>query len=388
MKHLWVILIVIFGSLTSYSARAELEPLPEVQNLSINDFVAQSQLVTKNFEDDPLLGFQIQIPNGFNVRPDDNLKNIVKNNTLFGEIFYAIGPSMQGGRPYILVESIELDRLISATNWIKKRALNWGYTLRAIESNDELGNSYEAFYIRLDDFGSTEIVRARGLRHQNRLILVEYVMPVAAWDELRDQQIFTIKSFEFLEDYTVTPPEAMLNYNFADNFFMQYPKSWIFSKQNRDSSNRLNIDLRTSDENGFIMAEAGIIMVSERSLVDRGDQMIYPLDLPEIIRQKINTINEAGYNTDPLLEQKSLPITFQNAFNTTEVYPLRRKADSIYVTEAENPITKELWLTVIRRPKEEGISYVVTMIAPSRDIRFAEWAFATRGYEEIIKSIR
>lgn len=387
MKKVLLILSLFLLGLSADKSHAQLQDMPGVASMNINDFVAQSQLITKTFEDNSLLDFQIQVPNEFTIKSDDTLKNITKRNTIYGEIFSAIGPSTGAGRPYINIESIELDRLISAKNWMVTRALEWAYTLRAIESKDDQDNSYEAFYIRLDKMGNTEVVRAKGFRHQNRLVLVEYVLPVSAWNSDRDKQLYTINSFEFLNDYSVRSPEQMLDYNFAESFYMQYPRSWVFRKLDSNAANRLDLNLKTADINGFVMADADFTMVSERSLTDRSDEMVYPLELPHLIRQRTEAIENMGYEADPLMEQRTVPVSFESTLNTTEVYPLRKKLDTIYVTEEKNPISKELWLTVIRRP-EDGKSYVISMVAPSRKIRLPQWAIAIESYQEMIKSIQ
>lgn len=378
--------LCLFGAGTA-SATSELQPLPEVKSLDVNTFVENSKLVSKKFNVDEGLNFQIQVPNDFTVKSDELLKNIDKNGHVFGEVFYAFGPAIETGRPYIKVETTELDRWISAKNWLITKSLEWGYTLRGIEG-DEDGNQYEAFYIRLDQYGNTEVVRGLGFLNEDRLVIVEYVIPVALWDVERDKQLYTIKSFEFLNKYDVRAPEVIKEFSYLDTFYFKYPDSWVFLKRDNNDVNSLDVNLKTTDKNGFVFAEADITVVSSKSLKDRVDQTVYPFNLPDVIEDRIKRIDRLGFDTDKIMEQHEYKLSFNEDFQTTEVYPLRKKVSSVYVSEDKNPVTKEFWLTVLKRPKAEGKNYVISMIAPSRQVNLTQWAYAVKAYEEMIKSIK
>ena len=214
------------------------------------------------------------------------------------------------------------------------------------------------------------------------------MLPVALWEESRDVQFYTIKSFGFVNDYKITSPEKIINFGYLDNFYFEYPESWVFTNRELNNVNSINVSLKTSDTNNFIMAEVDITVVSSRSLKDRLDQIIYPFNLPEIIQERMTQLDKKGFVADPIMEQHTYELIFKETFQTTEVYPLRKKLSTVYVTEDKNPISKEFWLTVIKRPEEEGKNYVVSMIAPSRQINLSQWAISVKAYEEMIKSIR
>lgn len=384
----FAVLLICFSTSLTANANSKLEALPEVSTLDINDFVKNSSLVTKAFENDPSLDFQIQVPKSFSILSDDKLKNVNKNDVIYGEIFAAYGASSGDLRPYLKVHSMELERLISAKNWIVTKSLEWGYTLRGIRAEDDEGNAVDAFYIRLDTNGNTEIVRARAFLHQNRLILVEFVLPVSLWEQGRDTQIYTVQSFEFKNTFVISSPEPMANFSYLDNFYFEYPESWRLLRRDVDNVNSVDVTLKTSDANGFLLADANLTVLSAKSLRDRVDQMVYPLDLPEVLKARMQYVDEQGYDIDPIMEHHKYDLAFEEAFQTTEVYPLRRKNTSVYVTETTNDITKEFWLTVIKRPNDVGKNYVVSMIAPSRTVNLYQWAVAVKAYEEMVKTIR
>ena len=386
MKILILGLVLLVFVLPSF-AEDKLPVMPEASDLDINTFVANSRLVTNNVTNDPLLKFQIQVPNGYIVKPDNVLKNIEIDNHIFGEIFIAYGPPIEDMRPYIKIQSIELDRLISAKNWMVTKALEWGYTIRGIEVGEN-DDSFEAFYIRLDSFGRTEIIRARGFLHENRLILVEHILPISLWQDSKDKQIYTIKSFEFLNEYPIQSPEPISSFSYLDNFYFEYPESWHFQLKNMDNVNRLDVALKTTNINNFILAETNLTVISNRSLKDRIDQTVYPTNLADIVKKRISDVEELGYAPDPVLEEYKYELSFKEDFQATEVYPLRKKTSSVYITEDVNAISKEFWITVIKKSKEEGKNYIITMIAPSRKNNLNQWAIAVKAYEEMIESIR
>jgi hypothetical protein len=367
-------------------ACAELAPLPDIESLDVNTFVSQSQKIEKTFDEDSELNFTIDIPKDF-IERRENLKNDIRDGQLYGEIYNAYGPAIEDVRAYVTVQSIELDRMISAKNWFISRVLQYGYTLRGIDSDDK-GDNFEAFYIRLDDKGRTEIVRGRGFLHENRLVLVEYVIPTLLWNTQRDTQIFAIKSFTFQNEFDIAAPEKMVEYAFLDSFYTEFPSSWVFEVSNMDSVNQLDINLKTADRDRFIFAKADITLMSERSIKDRIDKKIYPIDLPSILNSRKNKISDEGFVFDLVMERKKFDLNFDTMMQVTEVYPLRKKTADDFVAFDKNPITREFWLTVIRTPKDVGKNYIISMTAPSRDTDMHKWALATKAYERMIESLR
>lgn len=383
------ILFLFIGVMNIYhlAAAQVLEPLPEVKSMDINTFVSQAQLIEKKFSDDFGLSFKMEIPSNFIIRDDNVLKNKLSDNLLIGEIFNAYGPAIQDVRPYITIQSIKPDRLISAKNWFVVNVLKFGYTLRGIES-DKKGDRYDAFYVRLDMNGNTEIVRELGFLNGNRIVTVAYVLPILLWETDRDKQIFSIKSFEFLNEVVVQPSEAMSNYSYLDGFSMQYPKSWILQKPNTDSVNALSLSLATADINQFLIANIDVTLVSSKSLRDRIDQSIYETDLPSLIRQTQQKIDDSGYMRGDVIERHEYSLNMPVSMQLTEVYPLSKKQQDVFVSDSKNEVTRELWLTVIQAPEYNGRNYLISMVTPSRSINLYDWAISVKAYETIIESIR
>ena len=383
IRFLFLILFLSFPVV----AQDKLEKLPEVHALDINTFVSNAQKIEKTYEDNASLNFSIEIPKNFIVVDDDKLKNKIENDRLYGEIFNAYGPAIQDVRPYVSVRSIELDRLISAKNWFVSMVLKMGHTLRSIE-NDVLGNNFEAFYIRLDNQGRTEIVRGRGFRHENRLVMVEYIIPTLLWQSDRDIQIFAIKSFEFLNKYEVIAPEKITKYSYLDSLYTEFPQSWRFEANIGETINRVDFNLKATDINKFIFATADATIVNSKSLKDRLDKRVYPVGLPDIIKARQDQISEKGYEAGDVLERPEIKVGFDTTLNVTEVYPLKKKKSDNYVAYNENPTVREFWMTVIRTPNDNGKNYVFSMIMPPRATDIEKWALSVATYKHMIETLR
>lgn len=380
---------VLFLVLFAFPAMAEekLNKLPDVEKLDISTFVSNAQKIEKTYNEDTSLNFSIEIPKNFIVVADEKLKNEIKNDRLYGQIFNAYGPAIEDVRPYVSIKSVQLSRMMSAKNWFVSMVLKNGYTLRGMESDDR-GDIFEAFYIRLDNVGRTEIVRGRGFLNENRLVLVEYVIPALLWQSDRDVQIFAVKSFEFTKKYSILSPEKMIEYAYLDSFYTEFPSSWVFDVDIGDAVNRLDVSLKAADRDRFIFSKADITVVSSRSLRDRLDKRIYLVGLPEIIKGRQLQIGELGYEADDVLERPELDVGVETSMNVTEVYPLRKKTSDDYVAYNKNPVVREFWMTVIRTPKDNGKNYVFSMIMPPREIDMEKWALSVATYKHMVESLR
>lgn len=377
----------LIGVFSTVHANEKLSDLPDIVALDINTFVSQSTVVEKIFADDTELNFKVQIPASFRERDASTLKTHIKDGTLYGDVYRADGAVVQDVYPYFQVQSIELQRAISAKNWLISNILQRGETLRAIESDDR-GDWFEALYVRLDRLGNTEIIRSKGRLHGKRLVIAEYAIPILLWDTIeRDVQTYVIKSFELLTKEARGTPEAMRSYSFLDSFSMMYPASWRITKENSDLENQIDLSFESAEETNVIFANINLSLISDQSLRDRLDRSRYPVDMPKLVQAQKDKVQRSGFLIDPVIERKEYKLAFNHELQITEVYPLHRKL-SDYVTHRKAPITHEFWITAIKGSPDVGKNYVLSMVAPARNVSMHEWALAAKAYELIIESLR
>lgn len=376
--------ICCFGVLV---AQAEtLQDLPDVQNMDIQTFVANSNEIAKTYDEDKFLAFEVQLPKNFTERGADRLKTYVKQGRLYGEVYRADGETVQDVRPYFNVQIHELNRMISAKNWFVANILKFGHTLRALKS-DKKGNNFEAMYIRFDSLGNTEIVRSKGYLKGPRIIVAEYVVPVLLWENQRDIQIFTVKSFELKGAADTEQVEKLLAYSYLESFSMQYPASWRMEKEVKELENQIDLSFLTADDLRTIFANIDVTIVSDQSLKDPIDRSRYPTNLPFLVQARKDAVQAKDFLVDDVMERRTYDLAVQNAFQITEIYPLRRKLTD-YVTHRKAPVTQEFWITVIKGTKDVGKNYIISMLAPSRNEDAYNWALAAKAYEAIVESIR
>jgi hypothetical protein len=263
----------------------QLKPLPDVQSLDLQTFVSQSTEINKTFEDDRFINFSVQLPNSFEEKNPDLLKNEVRNDRLYGEIYRSNGLMVDDVYPYFSLKSFLLDRAISAKNWLVSTMLRDGNTLRSLESNDQ-DDTFEALYVRFGELDNTEVVRAKGYLRGPRMIVAEYVLPVSLWSEQADYQTYAIKSFELKDLNDDEPIEVMKSYSYLNSFSMLYPESWIMGKDVKTDENRIDLSLKSAGKLRVVFANIDISVVSTRSLQDAVDRSVYPTKIPDIINAR------------------------------------------------------------------------------------------------------
>jgi hypothetical protein len=383
MRH---IIFLFFIVLFSFPLHA-FDKLPEVQSMTMEGFEEQSIIITKEYEDDIDLNFTIHVPTNFIEKPFDRLKNENNRGNLLGEVFYAYGPAVGDIRPYVSVQSVIVKRAISAENWFKNEVLNNNFTVRGFDASKD--NMFDAFYVRLDDFGRTEIVRSKGMLNKDRMVVVEYAIPMELWNVSSDQQILTVQSFEFLKDYGVKIPEGLHIYSFLDSFQFQYPKSWRFVEAKTSAVNQIDVSLLTVDVHNFVFGHMDITTISEQSLKDRIDKTVYPIDIAQIVNDmKDKLVSEKKFETANVIERRDYDLNFDTTLSLTEVYALRKKKADTYVIERQNEATRELWLSVIKSDKFNKQNYILAMNIPSRDKNFYQWAVSVEAYETVLETLR
>ena len=382
MKYIFIILI--FANFPTIAQ--DLKPLLKLDDETITSVQNQSRLITKEFDHNEQLNFKIQIPTSFIVKSEQQLKSTFFDARLDGEIFHAYGPTVYDVRPYITVNSKDINRLISVKNWFLSYALENNYTISGFEEDEK--KNIDVFYVRLDSFGRSEAVRARAFAHEDRIIIIEYISPFQMYEKEKNRQTYTIQSFGFTNDFNVLRPEAVVEYEYLESFSFEYPQTWVLTRKSNELTNQHVVDLKTSDVRDFLIASVSVEVVSQRSLKDRVDRTLYQVDVIEKIKNIQNKVSEMGYSNDKILERINHDLKYDTDIAVTEVYPLRRKKSDVFMNDKQNPISNEFWMTIIKTPKTNEKAYILSMIAPSRDIDFYNWAVAKEAYELMVNTIR
>lgn len=381
----WILCAFLF--LFSAPVMAQGLALPDIQSLPIETFVSQSDKIEKEIEDDPYIKFDVQLPKTFVERDYDVLKHYERNGRVYGEVYRKDGVVVQDVRPYFSVRTTEISRPISAKNWFVVNLLAKGHTLRGIQS-DVKGDEFEALYVRFDELDNTEIVRVKGYLRGARIITAEYVLPTLLWNEQRDMQTYAIKSFELKGVFDNQQVEPLMSYTHLESFSMKYPQSWRLESDQKDLENQIDLFFRTADDLRVVFADIHLTLVADQSLKDPIDRSRYPTNLPQIIKARKDGVIESGFMIGDVMERRTYDLAFKPLMQVTEIYPLRKKLTD-YVSHRQAPVSRELWITVIKGTKDDGKNYVLTMTAPSRTgASVQNWSLAAKAYEIMVESIR
>jgi hypothetical protein len=361
--------------------------LPEIGSMTLETYVSQSEKISKDFDNDIYLSFEVDLPKNLVERDFSVLKNREAGGRLYGEIYRKDSPALEDVRAYFSVRSFQLSRMISAKNWFVTWVMQNGYTLRGLES-DKKGDNFEAFYVRLDDLGRTEIVRTKGFLRGPRIIMAEYVLPRLMWPDQKDVQIFAIKSFDLENINDNETAENLMSYVHMESFSMKYPQSWRLESDSTDLENQIDISFLTADDLRVVFATIDVTLTADQSLKDPIDRSRYPTNVTQIIKKRKDAVIAQEFLIGDVMERRQYDLSVDFVLQTTEIYPLRRKLTD-YVTHRQAPVSREFWITVIKGTEETGKNYIVSMIAPSRVGASAKnWAIAAKAYEVMIESMR
>jgi len=363
----------------------ELQPLPTYGPVAPEVLAKHFKDVNATFEHNSALNFTVHIPQNFRIVPKDRLRALEDVPRFYGELFEAHGPAIELGlRPYFKVLSIRPERTITPEKWFQIQVREKGYVPvgMSVISHHEVDVLYE----RLDDRGYAEIVRARIFHHQNRLVMVEYVLPARLRDAMMNSQTVSIASFNFTDDIEIDAQEQTGLFR-IEGMQMRYPRSWRFQTQETEAINRHEFSLEAIDADQFVFATVNGALIASKSLRDRLDRTLYPVNLMQDLVQARQSVEQMGFDLGDALEAHAYQQKFKTDFSVVEVYPMRRRTNSVFVVEDQTPVSHELWLAVIRTPRAVGKNYIFTMITPARQANYAQWAYAVDGFRSIVESI-
>ncbi|GEM_PF-1956208 len=363
----------------SRSAMAQLTPLPEVGVMTAEDFVRDTDVVTKTFEEDQYLKFEFQIHKHWKEEEFINLKNLARRGRLYGPIVQYNGPPLGDVRPYFRVVSEEIEREISAKNWLVTYALDNGYTLRSLE---EIGpEKIEALYASYEG-RDVFVIRTVGQRMGPRMVIAEYAVPMKNWPEFTDYQTLTIKSFK-INSIDKDPIEEKRYFAYLQAIELSYPKSWRIENEKTDVENKLHFDLVNTVDGQAVVGQISVDVISTRSVKDMDNINIFEFNPSEEIKSIRDRYTEK-FKFKKLLEKKTYTLPATVSFQMTEVHALEQ-IKSIYDTYEEGEDTFELWFTIV----SHGNRYIIlSLLTPARSQDLYNWSVNTETFRKVVESMQ
>lgn len=367
------LMIVVCVMQTANAQNKALTQFPVPVNIqTLDEYSKVASPVNFIFPDrDPHLDFTVMVPNNWEARQDDKLKNLQTSNRLFGYLAWYDAPGEgDKARPYLTVRSVSLDHEISAKSWLIGHMFDNAYSLRALRERSL--DDVEAVYVTHDKL-VTYTTWARAYVMGPRVLLFEYHVPSETWKRDRDNQYWTMTNLE-VEKKDTAAIEKMRAFAFLDVATFQYPESWELFRNIVKSPDFFRVALFNASINETpstqITVQATRLGGSIKPEIMAAEEQKY-LEKQNVV---LNDLVPAPNFIAP--DAKVTKVKNQ-------VFKLADKPRN-YQEEVAPVIDKEYWITTFEK---NGVSYSISMFIPARDAIYKDWARGTRAYQIIIGTI-
>lgn len=365
-------------ALLAAPARAEeLVPLPELSpQFQLEAYAAGTDSIKKEFAEIPNVAFELSLPKTWIERS--------ALGTSYGQLVRYEGPAVGDVRPYFSFKRVQVKRENTARLELVAYMLKQGSVLRSIKEIDE--RNAEALYVTVNEAGDSFGVRALMRIIGPDMLLAEYGVPISAWDMLRDEQTFAVKSFKFLKDGN-DPIEARIERTYFKALRFYYPASWLFTGEQVPSENQVIINLANRTDTGQEAGRIRLTLLSTKPLKDDKGKMLFKVDMPALLKAARASYEERKFIIGKTIENRAPALNLPVDFSALNAYDLHVKL-SEYDTSNLPPASHELWLAVFRTKDEVPKTYLVELFTPSRTQDLYLWSINTRAFELILKSIQ
>lgn len=344
-------------------------PLSEIPPIPEKDFLAQTELHKGDPNNDPLIQYEVRLPKGWVLEKssgagDAKEVDFLSKNVLQRVARY-VSPAQKHRRAILSVESLELTYEIGARNWFLNHIRETGYTLEGMSNADNNNGDVTAVYAVVEG-DITYVVRARTFINGPRVVLVRYYVPLDLFGELRPMQAQSLDSFK-LVGKKAEQIEKRNTHGFLDQAYFDYPVSWILSAPKVVNVERMRAMVYTPGAGGKLAGQINVYLTSRY--------------IDTTLAQEV-----AAYRKNFTLPDYAIGAKIENARlkphedmerSQTEVYKL--------VPQKNFMLEYELWVTVMQ---SEGYYAILTMVTPSRDVEFYQWARNVKAYEIVVGTTR
>lgn len=380
ITQVFALVFVLFLAFPAQSQ--QLKPMPKAQKLTLAQFAAASTQVRRNLTEDPSVDLSFSLPSNYIERPFDQLKNQRIGKYLYGELVRFDGAPVADIRPFFRVTGQMVPREISPRLWLMTRLLAQNNIIRSFNQIDP--TTIEAVYVSFEN-NISMAYRLKAWLQGQRMLVAEFAVPIEAYEKLIDAQFYTLNSVKLMRPIN-EPIEDRTTENFWGMLTASFPKSWLVTRKDRPSPNQIEVEINNPDENSGIQGQIGINIISAKNIEDRNDTILYPLSLPEQLEKIKTTLQTKKMGMDKRISRSTPKLSFKTNLAVTEVYEVRARYSN-YETARKEPVTHELWITVIRPTVKPERAIFITLLTPARGTELYKWAMNTKAYEIMLSSL-
>lgn len=372
LQLLWIFTLCFSPERVFAAQVQKIEPLAEVEFLPVEDFETQTQLIEETPLQDERLSFSMRLPKDWkaelaplgkiNFDPGINKK-------VLREVARYVSPPRFNLRSFFTMQVMELTYEIGAGDWLVYTLLRSGSTINAM--TEYSAKEAEALYVIVEG-DTTYIVRTKVFLNGPRVVMIKYFVPQDDYKAERTMQGQAIDSFDLTNKET-NGIEEYKSYGFLDQSYFDYPSSWTLKSNFIKSIERMKAyiyrgieerdDGRITDPDGQIRIHLVSKLLNTR--------------LSDEVKAFRDSIEYPGYTLGDVIDAKR--------YNYHEDM-IKGRAE-IYALKPQN-ITMIPYELIVSVSEGEDYYYFVSMLSPSRDLEYYDWARNMEAFRIVVESLR
>ncbi len=349
-----------------------LKPLKPVEFMPKDEFLSKTKLVEETPFEDEFLSYSIYLPKDWvineapfekNMDDIEGSKDKALHNRVLGIVASYISPPTGHERSFFTLEALSLNYEIGVRDWFINYTLSEGKSLEGI--SEEKDNRIEAVYVEVDK-DTTYIVKVVAIINGPRVVIARYytTQKIFKTDKILQSQV--IDSFELInkEDRGIEELETL---GLLGQSYFDYPISWQMKADKVLSIDRMSAMMQRSSTGSALGGEIKIFLTNKDLGLNRSAALAFYKD----------DFGVENYKITSLIEKVPMNYHQEIGFGMTEAYMLEPTVDGM--------IGFEFWISMM---EGEDYYYILTMLTPSRQENFYEWARNVKAFRVVVGNAR
>ncbi len=329
------------------------------------------QTVAKSFHkipfNDPQLEFSMLLPKDWT--SEETLQSDATgtlNRELVSEIAHFSSPVINTMRAAVILQSIKLEREISAESWLKNYIVTGGYDLQdkivAVDDRKATANCV------ITSDGKSSYVQMLVQINGSNAVVVRFESPMYLKDSMAFLAKRSLDSFRFIlaTDHSI---EVQKTFSFADVVKFSYPESWGPNNLDVKDSRSMSMQLYSKGEGGHIQGLIRFVVVKRSADTSLKKEV-------EDLKKYFDGVLKLDFKK--LVSSDKAPTSSRFLFSRYEVYQVASKKE-------ESPSNQEIRLVALGDKDWYVFAFLLT---PADSENFYTWASNTQSFDMIVKSLK
>lgn len=340
--------------------------MPQYKEIPEDEFLKATYQQTDIPFGDQALAYSIRLPQNWKEPDDRGISNYNLSTHLLGEIAeYYSPPRLETVRSRFQIKALRLEYELTAEQWLLQHILGNGYTLEGLKFYNE--NKVGALYVSLKD-GETYVTRLIAQINGKRMVLAQYVVPAAQWNNEAPLIAQSLETFELLNPDDVQI-ETMHDHLFLDIAKFSYPASWKLDTQPIRSVDRISATISNLNKSQTTILDGQIIVNLISAYV------------AEDLEQELNNVK---------LDYRNKGLVIGDLIETKEEFKFQDDIEFGFIdiheaTDTQNKsMGYEVWIGVLTLDNYYGF---ITLMTPARDDEFFTWSRNVSAFESMLGTV-